>query len=102
MIGSVFSKDGRTFTVSERATARSYSCAAEGGDSIILSTRAINKLMGKSKPAAPVGEDAAAIEIGGLLAQLDEISQIRVVQGLAQTYLNEKPTSTEASASEFG
>ncbi len=94
MIGTIFTYEGVEYTVESRVEGtRSYLCAQQAGDSITLSTRAINKLLGKTttRIATPLGEDAAVIQIESVLSELDPVTQVRVVRDMAVRYLEEKP-----------
>lgn len=99
MIGTKFTYEGREFTVAQRSSPRSYECASQAGDSINLSTRALNKLLGRTatKPAVALSEDTAAIQIESVLLELeDPLAQIRIVRDLAIKYLDTQPLSQPA------
>jgi len=114
MIGTVITYEGREFTVAERQGARSYRCDSQAGDSVVLSTRALNKLLGKTtvrsaedralpaeKPK-PMPEEVAAIELEGILQGLDVTAQMRVVRDLANRYLEERPVIGDIVVTENG
>lgn len=104
MIGTKFTYQDREFTIQSKVEGkRSYICASVAGDAIELSTRALNKLLGRTtpKPTQPLGEDAAAIQILSILQDLeDELACVRIVRDLAIKYLEVTPVIGEISQDE--
>ena len=104
MIGSKFIYNDREFTVQSHVDGkRSYICASMAGDAIELSTRMLNKLLGRTvtKPAQPLGEDAAMIQILSILHDLeDELACVRIVRDLSIKYLEVTPVIGEISQDE--
>lgn len=103
LTGKQFLNNGVTFTVGAlREGTRSYDCtSADGTESLVFSSRALNKLIGAvtvpTEPAPPpidlsepLSEERCLEQIMYLLSMTDVCSRDRIVQTLAVEVLHDK------------
>ncbi len=102
LTGKQFVSNGITYSVGELIVGgRSYSCTSEdGSETVTLSSRAINKLLGAGKtdpapppsihPSEPLSEERCLEQCRYLFSLVDVCAQVRVAKELAIEFLDEK------------